>query len=66
VYWGGLVIFRLTMEELLNNFFIENSIKSKTIFFGNWDNLFVLLKTPQCFGFLRGDFVTLKPRWGSN
>jgi hypothetical protein len=48
------------MEELFNNY----SIKSKTIFFGNWDNL--LLKTPRCFGFLRGDFVTLKPRWGSN
>jgi hypothetical protein len=54
------------MEELLNNFVIENSIKSKTILSGNWGNLFVLLETPLCLGFLGGDFVTLKPRWGSN
>jgi hypothetical protein len=64
VHWGGLVVFRAMVQELLNTEqFCQrkfNKIKTK-MFEGNWGKLLVLLENPWWVGFLGGDFVMFRP-----
>jgi hypothetical protein len=47
---------------VLNNFVIENSIKSKLTFRGAWGGLLVLLKSPQLIWFYEGDSIIFEPK----